>query len=164
MNSIINGIQSLSRFLGRTISWSSIILIFIIVSDVFFRYVFSLTSAATYEIEWHLFGLMFLLGAAWTLDQDKHVRVDLFYQNFSPKMKASINLIGTLIFLIPFCWVTLITSIDFVQSSFLHNETSPDPGGLPARYLIKLAIPVGFGLLILQGIVVIINSIKTLFK
>ena len=139
-------------------------MIFVIVSDVFFRYIFSLTSAATYEIEWHLFGLMFLLGAAWTLDQDKHVRVDLFYQNFSPKMKASINLIGTLIFLIPFCGVTLITSIDFVQSSFLVNETSPDPGGLPARYLIKLAIPVGFGLLILQGIVVIINSIKTLIK
>ena len=139
-------------------------MIFIIVSDVFFRYVFSVTSAATYEIEWHLFGLMFLLGAAWTLDQDKHVRVDLFYQTFSPKMKAFINLIGTLIFLIPFCWVTLITSIDFVQSSFLLNETSPDPGGLPARYLIKLAIPMGFGLLILQGIVVIINSIKTLLK
>ncbi len=164
MNSIIIGLQSISRLLGRTISWSSIILIFVIVSDVFFRYIFSLTSAATYEIEWHLFGLMFLLGAAWTLDQDKHVRVDLFYQNFSPKMKASINLIGTLIFLIPFCGVTLITSIDFVQSSFLVNETSPDPGGLPARYLIKLAIPVGFGLLILQGIVVIINSIKTLIK
>ena len=164
MNSIINGIKSLSRFLGKTISWSSVILIFIIVSDVFFRYVFSLTSAATYEIEWHLFGLMFLLGAAWTLDQDKHVRVDLFYQNFSPKMKAAINLIGTLIFLIPFCWVTLITSIDFVQSSFLLDETSPDPGGLPARYLIKLAIPTGFGLLILQGIVVIINSIKILLK
>ena len=139
-------------------------MIFVIVSDVFFRYIFSLTSAATYEIEWHLFGLMFLLGAAWTLDQDKHVRVDLFYQTFSPKMKAFINLIGTLIFLIPFCWVTLITSIDFVQSSFLLNETSPDPGGLPARYLIKLAIPMGFGLLILQGIVVIINSIKTLLK
>lgn len=164
MNLIIIGLQSISRLLGRTISWSSIILIFVIVSDVFFRYIFSLTSAATYEIEWHLFGLMFLLGAAWTLDQDKHVRVDLFYQNFSPKMKASINLIGTLIFLIPFCGVTLITSIDFVQSSFLVNETSPDPGGLPARYLIKLAIPVGFGLLILQGIVVIINSIKTLIK
>ena len=139
-------------------------MIFVIVSDVFFRYIFSLTSAATYEIEWHLFGLMFLLGAAWTFDQDKHVRVDLFYQTFSPKMKAFINLIGTLIFLIPFCWVTLITSIDFVQSSFLLNETSPDPGGLPARYLIKLAIPMGFGLLILQGIVVIINSIKTLLK
>ena len=164
MNLIIIGLQSISRLLGRTISWSSIILIFVIVSDVFFRYIFSLTSAATYEIEWHLFGLMFLLGAAWTLDQDKHVRVDLFYQNFSPKMKASINLIGTLIFLIPFCGVTLITSIDFVQSSFLVNETSPDPGGLPARYLIKLAIPVGFGLLILQGIVVIINSIKALIK
>ena len=164
MNSIINGIQSLSRFLGKTISWSSIILIFIIVLDVFFRYVFSLTSAATYEIEWHLFGLMFLLGAAWTLDQDKHIRVDLFYQRFSPKTKALINLIGTLIFLIPFCWITLITSIDFVQSSFLLDETSPDPGGLPARYLIKLAIPIGFGLLMLQGIVVIINSIKTLLK
>jgi len=164
MNSIINGIQSLSRFLGKTISWSSIILIFIIVLDVFFRYVFSLTSAATYEIEWHLFGLMFLLGAAWTLDQDKHVRVDLFYQRFSPKTKALINLIGTLIFLIPFCWITLITSIDFVQNSFWLNETSPDPGGLPARYLIKLAIPIGFGLLMLQGIAVIINSIKTLLK
>ena len=164
MNSIINGIQSLSRFLGRTISWSSIILIFIIVSDVLFRYVFSLTSAATYEIEWHLFGLMFLLGAAWTLDQDKHVRVDLFYQRFGPKTKALINLIGTLIFLIPFCWVTLITSIDFVQSSFLLNETSPDPGGLPARYLIKSAIPLGFCLLMLQGVVLMLISIKTLLK
>ena len=107
---------------------------------------------------------MFLLGAAWTLDQDKHVRVDLFYQRFGPKKKALINLIGTLIFLIPFCWVTLITSIDFVQSSFLLNETSPDPGGLPGRYLIKSAIPLGFGLLMLQGVVLILNSIKTLLK
>ena len=164
MNSIIYGIQYLTRFLGKTISWSSLILTFIIVTDVFFRYVFSITSAATFEIEWHLFGLMFLLGAAWTLDQDKHVRVDLFYQRFGPKTKALINLIGTLIFLIPFCWVTLITSIDFVQSSFLLNETSPDPGGLPARYLIKSAIPVGFGLLMLQGVVLMLNSIKTLLK
>ena len=107
---------------------------------------------------------MFLLGAAWTLDQDKHVRVDLFYQRFGPKTKALINLVGTLIFLIPFCWVTMITSIDFVQSSFLLNETSPDPGGLPARYLIKSAIPLGFGLLMLQGVVLILNSIKTLLK
>ncbi|MAJ52250.1 MAG: C4-dicarboxylate ABC transporter permease [Flammeovirgaceae bacterium] len=164
MNSIMNGIQYLIRFLGKIISWSSLILIFIIVTDVFFRYVFKMTSAATFEIEWHLFGLMFLLGAAWTLDQNKHVRVDLFYQRFTPKIKALINLIGTLIFLIPFCWVTLITSIDFVKNSFLLNETSPDPGGLPARYFIKSAIPIGFGLLMLQGILIVLNSIKKLLK
>tara|TARA_X000001036_G_C20575982_1_gene764687 strand:+ start:288 stop:770 length:483 start_codon:yes stop_codon:yes gene_type:complete len=160
----MNGIQYLIRFLGKIISWSSLILIFIIVTDVFFRYVFKMTSAATFEIEWHLFGLMFLLGAAWTLDQNKHVRVDLFYQRFTPKIKALINLIGTLIFLIPFCWVTLITSIDFVKNSFLLNETSPDPGGLPARYFIKSAIPIGFGLLMLQGILIVLNSIKKLLK
>ncbi len=161
---MINQINNVTRSIGKIVSWFSVLLIIVIIVDVFFRYSFNITTAATFEIEWHLFGVIIMLGAAWTLEQDKHVRVDLFYQRFGPKTKALINLIGTLIFLIPFCWVTLITSIDFVQSSFLLNETSPDPGGLPARYLIKSAIPVGFGLLMLQGVVLMLNSIKTLLK
>ena len=161
---MINQINNVTRSIGKIVSWFSVLLIIVIIVDVFFRYSFNITTAATFEIEWHLFGVIIMLGAAWTLEQDKHVRVDLFYQRFGPKTKALINLIGTLIFLIPFCWVTMIKGIDFVQNSFLLNETSPDPGGLPARYLIKSAIPIGFGLLMLQGIVLILNSIKTLLK
>ena len=161
---MINQINNVTRSIGKIVSWFSVLLIIVIIVDVFFRYSFNITTAATFEIEWHLFGVIIMLGAAWTLEQDKHVRVDLFYQRFGPKTKALINLIGTLIFLIPFCWVTMIKGIDFVQNSFLLNETSPDPGGLPARYLIKSAIPIGFSLLMLQGIVLILNSIKTLLK
>ena len=164
MNRMITQINNLTQSIGKIVSWFSILLIIIIIVDVFFRYSFNITTTATFEIEWHLFGLMFMLGAAWTLEQDKHVRVDLFYQSFGSKTKALINLFGTLLLLIPFCWVGMVESIDFVTHSYAQNETSPDPGGLPARYLIKATIPLGFALLLLQGISLILTSIKTLIR
>lgn len=132
------------------------------VIDVAFRYLFNKTSAASFELEWHLFATIFLLGAAYTLQQDKHVRVDVFYTKFSAKGKAWVNLLGTLLLLIPFCLVAFWESLSFVANSFAVRETSPDPGGLPARYIIKATIPIGFGLLALQGISTILKSIKKL--
>jgi len=92
------------------------------------------------------------------------VRVDVFYTRFSEKGKAWVNLIGTSIFLLPFCLVVFWESIGFVQSSFAVKETSPDPGGLPARYIIKSAIPIGLFLLALQGVSWIAKHIKTIAK
>ncbi|MEM6642458.1 MAG: TRAP transporter small permease subunit [Bacteroidota bacterium] len=147
---------------GKIISWSSFIMVIVIVVDVTLRYIFSWTSAASFELEWHLFAAIFLLGAAWTLQEDKHVRVDVFYHSYSERKKAWVNLLGTFILLLPFCGVGFWKSLPFVYSSFQLSETSPQPGGLPARFIIKSAIPLGFLLLAMQGVSVMVKCIKTI--
>jgi TRAP-type mannitol/chloroaromatic compound transport system permease small subunit len=156
--------QQVIRYIGRGVSWLSVVLVLVIVVDVLLRYFFNVTSAASFELEWHLFAALFMLSAAWTLQQDRHVRVDLFYQKFSQKGKAWVNLIGMLLFLLPFCWVAATESMSFVASSFAVNETSPDPGGLPARYLIKSIIPISFFLLFIQGVMEVLKSISIIAK
>jgi TRAP-type mannitol/chloroaromatic compound transport system permease small subunit len=155
-------IDRLNSLIGKAVSWLSLLLVLIIVLDVALRYIFSITSAASFELEWHLFAVLFLIGSAYTLQHDKHVRVDVFYHRFSEKRKAWVNLIGTMFLLFPFCLVGFIEALPFVESSYAFRETSPDPGGLPARYLIKSTIPVGFFLLALQGVSELLKSIKTL--
>ncbi len=122
--------------------------------DVTMRYVFNQGSVALQELEWHLFALLFLIGAAYTLKHDDHVRLDLFYQSrfSSDCTRAWINLIGGLVFLIPFCLLIINSSWFFVLQSWSFNEGSPDPGGLPYRWLLKAAIPFGFLLLLIQAI------------
>ncbi|MDW3196281.1 MAG: TRAP transporter small permease subunit [Cytophagales bacterium] len=157
--------QIINRFndlIGQTISWMALILVLLIVVDVFLRYVFQFSSPAVFELEWHLFAALFLLGAGWTFKNDQHVRVDLFYQKFSEKGKAVVNLLGTLILLLPFCVVGFIESLEFALNSLNIGETSPDPGGLPARYIIKSCIPISFLLLGLQGISTLLTSTLTL--
>lgn len=161
---MIKLIDSVNEAVGRIVSWLSVLLVLIIVIDVFLRYTLSVTSAASFELEWHLFAALFLLSAGWTLKQDRHVRVDVFYQNFSEKRKSWVNLTGSLILLLPFCIIGFLESLPFVESSFQISETSPDPGGLPARWVIKSAIPVAFVFLGLQGISEILKSIKVIVK
>lgn len=156
--------QLLVRYVGKCVSWLSVVLVFVIAVDVLLRYFFNYTSAASFELEWHLFAALFMLSSAWALQKDRHVRVDLFYQKFSQKGKAWVNLIGMLLFLLPFCWVAARESLSFVAASYAVNETSPDPGGLPARYLIKSIIPISFFLLFIQGVLEILKLICILLK
>ncbi len=160
MEKIIILIEKSVAGIGKIASWLSIILVLIIVLDVFMRYTFSITSSASFEIEWHLFGALFLLASGWAFQQDKHVRVDVFYQKFTPRTKAWVNLMGTMILLLPLCYVGIIEGIQFTYTSYLIGETSPDPGGLPARFIIKSMIPAGMFLLGLQGIATVLRSIK----
>ena len=102
------------------------------------------------EIEWHIFGLLFLFGSAYALNEEKHVRVDLFYQNFSKREKAQVNVIGTIVFLIPWCLTLGWYSLKYALTSVAMKETSPDPGGIGAFYFIKMAIPLAFLLLFFQ--------------
>ncbi|MEQ9217523.1 MAG: TRAP transporter small permease subunit [Cyclobacteriaceae bacterium] len=146
--------------IGKLASWLSLLIVFIIVVDVFMRYTFSITSSASFEIEWHLFGALFLLASGWALQEDKHVRVDVFYQKFSTKSKAWINLTGTVFLLLPFCYVGFVEGLQFTITSYQIGETSPDPGGLPGRFIIKSMIPAGMFLLGMQGIAIILKSIK----
>ncbi|MGF1602988.1 MAG: TRAP transporter small permease subunit [Thermosynechococcaceae cyanobacterium] len=117
----------------------------------------NLSSNAFIEGQWYLFSLVFLLGAAYTLRHNDHVRVDVLYSDWSPRRKAFVNLLGSLLFLIPFCLMVITVSWDSILASWARGEISPDPGGLP-RYPIKSAIVVGCVLLILQGISEAIKS------
>lgn len=164
MNTLSSKLDHLNAFIGKSVSWLSLLLVLVIIIDVLMRYLFSVTSSASFELEWHLFAALFLLSAGWTLQQDKHVRVDVFYQKFSDQQKAWVNILGTLFLLLPFCVVGLAEGFRFALNAYLLGETSPDPGGLPARFIIKSTIPAGFLLLGLQGISILIKSAYTLFN
>ncbi|MGA8262937.1 MAG: TRAP transporter small permease subunit, partial [Ignavibacteriaceae bacterium] len=106
----------------------------------------------------HLFAIIFLLAAAYTFRIDDHVRVDVVYTRFSDKTKAWVNFLGVIFFLIPLCVIVIYTSNHFVINSFRMGETSPDAGGLPARYILKAVIPLSFFLILLQGIAIAFKS------
>lgn len=148
--------------IGKAVSWLNLLLIGLICLDVLFRYFFSFSKNWILELEWHLFAILFLLGSAYALQEEKHVRVDVFYQRFSQKTQTIINLVGTLIFLIPWCYLVITTSYKFFINSWYIRESSPQPGGLPARYFIKGMIIVGFILLTLQGVSLLVKYIKEL--
>jgi TRAP-type mannitol/chloroaromatic compound transport system permease small subunit len=120
-----------------------------------------LSSNMWIELQWYLFSLVFLLGAAYTLKYDDHVRVDVLYSQLSRRGKAWVNLLGTALFLVPFCSVVLWHSIPFVTNSWAILEGSPDPGGLP-RYPIKTVIPLALLLVMLQGVSLMIREVAVL--
>lgn len=151
--------EALSEKTGSIIQWLTTIMVAVVCIDVITRYLFKNSSVAIQELEWHLFSLIFLLGAAYTLKADRHVRVDVFYSNFSERNKALVNFIGILLFLIPFSIVIISGSFNFVMNSFRILETSPDPGGLPARFLLKACIPISFILVLIQGIALALKSL-----
>jgi len=153
-------VESLIEKVGKAVSWLSVLLVVLVFANVFMRYVFNDPRAWSKELEWHLFALIFMLGAAYTLKHDQHVRVDLFYDRFDEKNKASVNFWGTLLFLLPWCVVLIITGWQAASSAYILGERSPESGGLSNLWLIQFAIPVGMGLLFLQGLVLLIKSFR----
>jgi TRAP-type mannitol/chloroaromatic compound transport system permease small subunit len=145
-------IDILNEWVGRGVAWVTLGLVLVVFTDVVMRYLFNTSYVFTQELEWHLFGFIFLIGAGYTLLHDGHVRVDIIYQRLGLKGQAWINLCGVILFLIPGCIMVITTSWQFTANSFSMLEGSPDPGGIPYRFIIKGCIPVGFTLLILQGI------------
>ena len=155
-------IDTLNTWVGNCVAWATAIVVVVVFVDVVMRYVFDTSFVFTQELEWHLFGFIFLMGAGYTLLKDGHVRVDIFYQRLSPKSKAWINLLGVLFFLIPGCYMIIATSMRFVYNAWSVMEGSPDPGGIPYRFVLKACIPAGFILLLLQGISLGIKSLFTI--
>jgi TRAP-type mannitol/chloroaromatic compound transport system permease small subunit len=152
MKTFIRIVDRFNEFVGRIVSWLTTLMVLVVFYDVVLRYVFNNGNIALQELEWHLFSIIFLLGSAYTLKKNGHVRVDILYTNFKDRTKAWINLFGSLFFLLPFSIMILISTQDFVTSSWMVGEVSPNPGGLPARYILKAMIPLGFFFLILQGL------------
>lgn len=145
-------IDGLNEWVGQGVSWVTLSLVLVVFIDVVMRYLFNTSYVFTQELEWHLFGFIFLIGAGYTLLHDGHVRVDIIYQRLGIKGRAWINLLGVLFFLIPGCILVITTSWKFTLNSFSILEGSPDPGGIPFRFIIKGCIPVGFTFLLLQGL------------
>ncbi len=160
MAKAILAIEEFVEFFAKIAAFLIIILSFLIVYDTVNRYFFNAGSVALQELEWHIFDIIFLLGLSFTLKHDKHVRVDIFYEKYSKKTKAIIDIISNAVLIIPFSLLLLYVSYGYVELSFSQNEISPDPGGLGYRYIIKSMIMVGFALLILQSIAEILKNIK----
>ena len=145
-------IDTINEWIGRGVAWVTLALVVVIFIDVVMRYLFNTSFVFTQELEWHLFAFIFLIGAGYTLLHDGHVRVDIIYQRLGLKGQAWINLLGVIFFLIPGCLMVMTTSWKFVVNSFMIMEGSPDPGGIPLRFIVKGCIPAGFLLLSIQGI------------
>jgi len=158
MSSFLDKVVRLFAYLAGTLI---VVLALLIVYEATNRYLFDASSVTISEIQWHIFDIIFLLGLSYTMQQDKHVRVDLFYDSYSPKTKAIVDIVGTIFLIIPFILIVIYTSYTLVEMSYLQDEISSDPGGLSYRYLIKGMIIVGFVLLLLQSISNLAKNIAT---
>jgi TRAP-type mannitol/chloroaromatic compound transport system permease small subunit len=152
LKQLCHWIDGLNQWVGRGVAWVTLGLVLVVFVDVVMRYLFNTSFVFTQELEWHLFGFIFLIGAGYTLLHDGHVRVDIVYQRLGFKGQAWVNFGGVLLFLIPGCIMVITTSWKFTMTSFAMLEGSPDPGGIPFRFILKGCIPVGFTLLLLQGL------------
>ena len=154
--------DNLNEKIGTGASWLTTLLVLVVCFDVFTRYLLKSSSVGVQELEWHLFAVIFLIASAYTLKHNRHVRVDVLYTSFKPKTQALVNFAGSLLFLVPFCLVVIWSSRYFVLNSFNMGEVSPDPGGLPARYILKAMIPLGFILVLVQGLAISCRSLVQL--
>src|SRR5260221_12493713 len=115
------------------------------------RYAYDQSSNAWLEVQWYMFAVIVMLGASYTLKRNEHVRVDLFYMTLTNRGQVWIDVLGTLVFLLPTCTILAWLSWPFFEQSFVVREASSNAGGL-IRWPIKLILPVGFARLALQGL------------
>jgi TRAP-type mannitol/chloroaromatic compound transport system permease small subunit len=134
---------------------------FISAANALSRYLLDASSNAWLEIQWQMFAGTFLLGAAWVLKLNEHVRVDLVYGNLSPRARAKVDIFGFIFFFFPFCLVMLDMTVPWFLRSFWSGEGSANAGGLPV-WPVKGLLPIGFGLLTLQGVSEFIKRVAVL--
>lgn len=145
---------------GHIISWANVLLILVTVLQVVLRYGFGHGLVVLEELEWHLYALAFMFGLSYAVTTDAHVRVDLLQARFSPKTKEWIDLLGHLFLLLPFVIVFINYGWEFFHSSWVLNERSSAPLGLPARWLIKGVLPLSMVYLGLAALSRIFRSIS----
>jgi len=153
-------IDAFQERFGRAISWIMLLMVLVVFYDVIMRYAFRTSSVWLQELEWHLFGVVYLLAAGYTMLWDEHVRVDIVYSRWPSRKKAWADFILYFVFFYPSAIMIMLVSWPFVRDSYRVFEGSADPGGIPLRFLLKSVIILGFGLLTLQAIS---QSIKNFF-
>lgn len=155
---ISRAIDAVNGLLGRAIAWLVLVMALLQFVIVIMRYVFGVGSLALSESVVYMHGLLFTVAAAYTLLVDKHVRVDIFYRDASPRRQALVNLLGTVFFLIPMCILILYVAYPYVARSWGVLEGSRETSGLPGVFLFKTVILVFAGMLIAQGISMVIRA------
>ena len=159
MERISKYLDSFSEMTGKICSWFVALMVLVTCLVVVMRYGLDMGSVFLQDVVLYLHGGLFLLGAAFALKRGAHVRVDIFYRNFSTSRKALVDLLGNLIFLQPICWTILLYSWGYVEFSWRIMEVSPEPDGLPFVYIQKSLLIVVAILLALQSISEILKSL-----
>ncbi len=157
------GIDCLNEWIGKTVAWLTLGMVLVTFTIVVLRYFFDLGWIALQESVNYMHATVFMLGAAYTLKQDKHVRVDIVYQQLSPRKQAGIDCLGLLFLLFPVCGFIIWSSLDYVKDAWHIHEGSRNSGGLPGLYLLKTTIWVMAGLLIMQGVSLFLQKLLQAF-
>jgi TRAP-type mannitol/chloroaromatic compound transport system permease small subunit len=159
------GLQArIERFVdrvGRAVSWLALVIVALMSVNVVLRYLFSIGSVWAQELEWHLLVPLILFGSSYALRHGEHVRVDIVYGRFSSRTKVFVDLASSAL-VIAISALFIWFSLHYVQQAYVIDEGSPDPGGLPHRYLLKALLPVGFALLLAQGVAGALGSLDKL--
>ncbi|MFN4277743.1 MAG: TRAP transporter small permease subunit [Ferrovibrio sp.] len=154
-------IDGLNAAIGRTVYWAVLVAVIISSGNAVVRYGFNTSSNAWLEVQWYLFSAIFMLCAGYTLLRNEHIRIDVIVSRFSERTLTWIDIIGTALFLLPISFIIMYLSWPVLVDSFIRHEMSSDAGGL-IRWPVKLLIPVGFLLLVLQGVSELIKRIAFL--
>jgi TRAP-type mannitol/chloroaromatic compound transport system permease small subunit len=152
----------INEWTGRAVAWLTLLMVIITFTVVVLRYGFDLGSIAMQESIIYLHALNFMLGGAYTLKHDAHVRVDIFYQQMGPRRQAWVDLLGTLLLLLPVCGFIFWASWGYVADAWAVREASGEAGGLPFVYLLKSTLLLMPSLLIIQGAAIIMTSVLIL--
>jgi TRAP-type mannitol/chloroaromatic compound transport system permease small subunit len=158
ISGLIDGIDRFTDVTGRMISWLTLLMVALVVTVVIMRYYLEFGSIALQESVTYIHAMVFMLGLAFTLKRGGHVRVDIFYRQFSVRRKALVDLLGGVFFLIPVCVLIFISSWDYVLSSWSIAESSAENDGLPYIYLLKTLMLIMPITLLLQGVSEILRS------
>lgn len=159
--SVSRGIDYLTLKIGHLVIWVTLLVVLISAGNAVVRKVFNSSSNAWLEIQWYLFGVIFLLAAGYTFLKNEHVRVDILNQRFSHRAQIWVDIIGVLFFMLPATGLIIYLSFPFVLESFISNEQSSNAGGL-IRWPVKALIPIGFSLLSLAGLSHLIKCVAHL--
>ena len=154
-------IDRLNELIGRLVYWLILVSVLVSSGNAVVRYAISRSSNGWLEIQWYLFSAVFLLGAGYTLLRNEHVRIDIFYGRLNPRARAWIDILGGVFFLLPMALIIMALAWPLFLESWTRNEYSTDAGGL-IRWPVKLLIPTGFLLLVLQGLSEIIKRVAFL--
>lgn len=154
-------IDAVNERVGRTVYWLILIMVIVSSGNALIRYVFSTSSNAWLEVQWYLFATVFLLCSGYTLLRNEHIRIDVVCGRLSRRAQIWIDVLGTLLFLFPMAALILKLSIPMFLNSLVSGEMSSDAGGL-IRWPVKLMIPLGFSLLLAQGLSELIKKVAIL--
>jgi TRAP-type mannitol/chloroaromatic compound transport system permease small subunit len=144
-------IDAFIDMVGRITAWSSFALALVMAGNVLLRYVLHTGSVWSQELEWHLMAPICLFGMSYALRHGEHVRVDVLFAGFSPRAKLFVELVSSLL-LVAISLIVIWLSVPYIVQSWSIGEGSANPGGIPARYILKALIPAGFALMALQGL------------